>query len=73
LHEYCFTSSWWSNDKSALSFSDRRHQVHNAGRVVSRIVLKLQSLFGVKRRQVIEQNFVFTLFGIFEVEAIDFN
>ena len=59
------------DDKSALAFADRRDQIDDAGGQVLVIVFELDALFGIERRQVVEQDLVARLFGVLVVDRFD--
>src|SRR5688572_8119655 len=71
LQKHRFTGSRRSNDKSTLSFSDRRNEIENSGGDVLRIDLHLQLLVGIQRRQIIEENLFARLLGSLEVDRLD--
>ncbi len=63
------------HDQGALAFADRRHDVDDAGReiLLGRIlVFHLQPLVRIERRQIVEIDLVTGLFGVFEIERVDF-
>ena len=63
------------HDQRALALADRRDDVDDAGRkiLLGRIlVLHAQPLVGIERREVVEVDLVAGLFGVFEVDGVDF-
>ena len=62
------------HDQRALALADRRHDVDDARReiLLGRIlVLHVQPLFGVERRQVVEVDLVARLLGVLEIDRVD--
>ena len=60
------------HDQRALALADRRHDVDDARReiLLGRIlVLHLQPLVGIERRQVVEIDLVAGLLGVLEIDA----
>src|SRR5690348_11954734 len=59
------------DDQSALSFADRREQVHNARADVLAHRLLLDALLRIQRRQVVEEDFVAGFVGRLKVNGLD--
>ena len=59
------------HDKAALALADRRDQIDDAGGVVLVVVLELDPLLRIERRQVVEQDLVARLLGLLEVDRFD--
>src|SRR5438876_8366869 len=75
LEQHGFSRPRRGHDQAALSFSDRREKVEDAGRKVVLPVrrLELQSLVRIQRRQVIEEDLVAGLVWMFEVDGLNFD
>ncbi len=62
------------HDQRALALADRRDDIDDAGRqiLLGRIVvLHLEPLIRIERRQVVEVDLVLGLFRVFEIEGVD--
>src|SRR5689334_16674555 len=59
-------------DETALTFADRRHQIHHAHAQITVLRLETDSLVRIARAEVIERGSVFRFLGIVAVYALDF-
>src|SRR5262245_62433181 len=73
LQQHRLAGSWWRDDKGALSFADRGHQVEDAGRQILGLGLHPDLLLRIERRQVVEEDAVSREFRRLEVYSLDFD
>ena len=73
LQHHGFAGARRSDDQAALAFADGAEQVEHAPGHVFLGGFHLEAALGIKRRQVVEENFVAGDFGIFEVDGFDFD
>src|SRR3954466_304360 len=71
LQQHRFAGTRRSNDQSALTFSHRGQQVHDAGADVLFRALLLDALLRIKRRQIVEKDLVARFIGRFKVDRLD--
>src|SRR4029077_7323372 len=71
LKHHGFAGERRRDDKSALAFADRRDQIYDAGGQIFVIVFELDTLLGIERGQVVEEDFVARLFGILVVDRFN--
>jgi hypothetical protein len=71
LQENGLTGPGRGDDQAALPLADGGKHIHDPGGEILRIPFQFELLLGVKRRQVVEEDFVPSRFGAFEVDGID--
>ena len=74
LQKHRLTRAWRRDDQSALALPNRRNNIDDTGReILPRRIFdfEFQPFIRIKRRQIIEIDFVTGLFRIFEIDRID--
>ncbi len=73
LQQHCLTGPRRSYNQSALSFSDWRQQIHNAGGKIFLLVFQPDALVGIQRSQVVKKDLVASFCGMFKVNGFHFD
>src|SRR6266566_1541957 len=68
----CLSRARGRHDNAALTFANRCHDVDDAHAQIAILRLEAESLIGILRAQVVERNAILGLFGIFRIDALDF-
>ena len=71
LQQHGFTGTGRRNDQPALAETDGGHQVHDAGGIIVRLIFEIDFAFGIKRGEVVEQDFLAGHFRVFIVDGLD--
>mgnify|MGYP003572636382 CR=1 FL=1 len=72
LQQHGFTRSGWRYDQTPLTKPDRRHEIHNACRIVIFVGFEIDLFIRIQRRQVIKKNFIPGNFRVFIVDGLNF-
>src|SRR5207245_10002887 len=58
-------------EQAALSLAHRRDEVHHPSAIFLWIVLEVDPLLRIERREIVKENFIAGRFGIFEVDLLN--
>lgn len=71
LQQHCLSGSRSRHDQSPLAFTDRSRQIHYPSAILFAVKFEVESLFGIQRGEVVEQDFIPRHLGIFVVDLFD--